>query len=154
MRRKSAVSPTGHTVTAGLPRPKCLLSRSFCTDNNTLAFLDQPPASDASCRPLGDPGRLSEYLNRADVRAALGVRPGKQLAEPWTDCVGGTAGWNYTPSNVDVLQAYVRPVQPGGRRVFPEALWGTGWWQNAPGPDRPRNAVIHRVACFELARRG
>merc|ERR1719506_1646814 len=57
--------------------------QSFCTDNNTLAFLEQPPASDASCRPLGDPGRLSEYLNRADVRAALGVRPGKQLAAPW-----------------------------------------------------------------------
>ena len=56
------------------------------------------------------------------MRAALGVRPGKQLAEPWTDCVGD-ARWNYTPSNVDVLQAYVRawPLTRGAEAV--RAFW-------------------------------
>ena len=86
--------------------------QSFCLGNATLDFAAQPDsASNASgCHPLGDPGRMATYLNRADVQAALHIRPEK-IAAPdgrWTDCAGE---WiDYNASGVDTLTAYYEPL--------------------------------------------
>lgn len=87
--------------------------QSFCLGNATLEFATQPNSvdGDASCEPLGDPGRMATYLNRADVQAALHVRASKMAAPDgrWTDCAGPPT-IQYTPSGLDTLTNYYEPL--------------------------------------------
>jgi len=84
--------------------------QSFCIANSTLAFTDYPNSDTQAtqCNPLGDPGRMATYLNRADVQAALHIRADKVLTKPWTDCAGDDI--TYTASSVNVLSNYLRPI--------------------------------------------
>jgi len=82
--------------------------QSFCLGNSTLRFADQANSDSESCHPLGDPGRMSTYLNRKDVQKALHTRPDKMLSTPWTDCAGDSI--NYTSSDVNQLRAYLEPI--------------------------------------------
>eukprot|EP00656_Telonema_subtile_P032501 TRINITY_DN3570_c0_g1_i2.p1 TRINITY_DN3570_c0_g1~~TRINITY_DN3570_c0_g1_i2.p1 ORF type:complete len:398 (+),score=65.46 TRINITY_DN3570_c0_g1_i2:332-1525(+) len=82
--------------------------QSFCIANSTLAFADQPNSNVGPCEPLGDPGRMATYLNRADVQQALHVRVDKVFTKPWTDCAGDQI--SYTQSSVNVLTNYLQPI--------------------------------------------
>jgi len=61
--------------------------QSFCLGNATLEFgIEANADTSPSCHPLGDPGRMSVYLNRKDVQAALHIDAGKMRSPVWTDC--------------------------------------------------------------------
>eukprot|EP00928_Gymnodinium_smaydae_P005512 TRINITY_DN11876_c0_g2_i1.p1 TRINITY_DN11876_c0_g2~~TRINITY_DN11876_c0_g2_i1.p1 ORF type:complete len:539 (-),score=37.56 TRINITY_DN11876_c0_g2_i1:357-1919(-) len=82
--------------------------QSFCIANSTLDFATQQNANSPGCHPLGDPGRMSDYLNRRDVQQALHVRVDKLVSPQWTDCAGD---WiHYTKSNANVLTSYFEPL--------------------------------------------
>lgn len=86
--------------------------QSFCIGNNTLTFADYPNSArnGSGCHPLGDPGRMATYLNRADVQRALHVDSDK-IANPsgvWTDCAGDWVGYNATGRNI--LTSYYLPI--------------------------------------------
>jgi len=86
--------------------------QSFCTDNNTLRFAEGPNGNDPQCHPLGDPGRLGEFMNRADVQRALRIRRPPPLAGGvWVDCTDDSDPmWRYTPSHTNSLTAYWEPL--------------------------------------------
>jgi len=82
--------------------------QSFCVANSTLEFADKPNGDSKLCHPLGDPGRMSQYLNRPDVQAALHVRTEKMADPRWSACAGDWIEYNI--SGVNVLKAYIEPI--------------------------------------------
>eukprot|EP00928_Gymnodinium_smaydae_P083175 TRINITY_DN66423_c0_g1_i1.p1 TRINITY_DN66423_c0_g1~~TRINITY_DN66423_c0_g1_i1.p1 ORF type:complete len:518 (-),score=31.33 TRINITY_DN66423_c0_g1_i1:218-1771(-) len=82
--------------------------QSFCTDNHTLSFADLPFWKSPLCHPLGDPGRLHDFLNRRDVQDALHIQHAP-LGGEWIDCTSDPR-WNYNISNVNILKTYYEPL--------------------------------------------
>mmetsp|Transcript_8872 Transcript_8872/g.22313 ORF Transcript_8872/g.22313 Transcript_8872/m.22313 type:complete len:488 (+) Transcript_8872:179-1642(+) len=100
----------------------------FCTGNGSLVIgLDDPKSS--SCKHINTGDLLDVYLNRADVQAALGVRPVR-----WGACSGSdrldynTQGGSLVPVYRDIFATNPSLrvlVYSGDLDVFTVPSWGT-----------------------------